>query len=204
MVDHSAMRRLPVIFLLLALALAPAAGATRSDTWATHRAANFSMSAPSTWIDVTRLTPQVLDKARQLPSLQPYIDAVKHSQAVKLLLVDVGRDTVVDHYATNLNVVQLASGAADLQLVHDATVAQLQSSGAVVGPLDVQYTTLPAGKAVELRYKAKFGTTPLVSLMQFAFVHAGTETVVTYTSLPKRAAQNTPSFLRSIRSLRWS
>ena len=204
MVDHSAMRRLPVIFVLLALALVPAAGAARADTWATHRISGFSMSAPSSWIDVTRLTPQVLEKARQLPSLQPYIDAVKRSQAVKLLLVDVGRTTAVDHYATNLNVVQLASGAADLQLVHDATVAQLRSSGAVVGPLNVQYTTLPAGRAVELRYKAQFGTTPLVSLLQFAFVHAGSETVVTYTSLPKRAAQNMPSFLRSIRSLRWS
>ena len=204
MVDHSAMRRLPAIFLLLALALVPAAGAARGDTWATHRVGGFSMSAPASWIDVTRLTPQVLEKARQLPSLQPYIDAVKRSQAVKLLLVDVGRTTVVDHYATNLNVVQLASGAADLQLVHDATVAQLRSSGAVVGPLNVQYTTLPAGRAVELRYKAQFGTTPLVSLVQFAFVHAGSETVVTYTSLPKRAAQNMTSFLRSIRSLRWS
>jgi hypothetical protein len=204
MVDHSAMRRLPVIFLLLALALAPTAGATRSDTWATHQAVGFRLSAPSTWVDVTRLSPQVLEKARQLPSLQPYIDAVKRSQAIKLLLVDVGRTTVVDHYATNLNVVQLASGAADLQLVHDATVAQLRSSGAVVGPLTVQYTTLPAGRAVELRYKAQFGTTPLVSLVQFAFVHAGSETVVTYTSLPKRATQNLPSFLRSIRSLRWS
>ena len=62
----------------------------------------------------------------------------------------------------------------------------------------------PAGRAVELRYKAQFGTTPLVSLVQFAFVHAGSETVVTYTSLPKRATHNLPSFLRSIRSLRWS
>ena len=206
MVDHWAMRRSPGIFVLLALALAlvPAADATREDTWATHREAGFSMSAPSTWIDVTRLSPQVLAKARQLPSLQPYIDAVQRSQAIKLLLVDVGRTTVVDHYATNLNVVQLAAGAADLQLVHDATAAQLRNSGAVVGPLDIQYTTLPAGRAVELRYKARFGTAPLVSLLQFAFVHAGSETVVTYTSLPKRATQNLPSFLRSIRSLRWS
>lgn len=198
------MRRSFLLVPLLALALVPAAGATRSDTWATHQEAGFSMSAPSTWIDVTRLSPQVLEKARRLPSLQPYIDAVQRSRAIKLLLVDVGRTTVVDHYATNLNVVQLASGAADLKLVHDATVAQLRSSGAVVGPINVQYTTLPAGKAVELRYKAKFGPTPVVSLLQFAFVHAGSETVVTYTSLPNRATQNMPSFLRSIRSLRWS
>lgn len=204
MVDHWGMRRLPVVLLLLGLAVVPAAGATRTDGWTTHRTGGFRMSAPATWVDVTRLTPQVLDKARRLPSLQPYIDAVQRSKAIKLLLVDVGRTTVVDNYATNLNVVQLAAGAADLQLVHDATVAQLRNSGAVVGPLHAQYLTLPAGKAVELRYQARFGTTPLVSLLQFAFVHAGAETVVTYTSLPKRAAQNMPAFLRSIRSLRWS
>lgn len=189
---------------MLGAAVVPTAAATRSGGWTAHRAGDFRVSAPATWIDVTRLTPQVLEKARRLPSLQPYIDAVKRSKAVKLLLVDVGRTTVVDNYASNLNVVQLSAGAADLRLVHDATVAQLRNSGAVVGALHAQYVTLPAGKAVELSYQAQFGTAPLVSLLQFAFVHAGTETVVTYTSLPKRASQNKPTFLRSIRTLRWS
>ena len=198
------MRRLAPLLALGALAVVPTAAATRADAWTTHRAGGIRLSAPATFIDVTRLSPQVLEKARQLPSLQPYIEAVQRSKAIKLLLVDVGRMTVVDKYATNLNIVQLPSGAADLRLVHDATVAQLRNSGAVVGPLHVQYATLPAGKAVELRYQAQFGTAPLVSLVQFAFVRAGTETVVTYTSLPKRAAQNLPTFLRSIRSLRWS
>jgi hypothetical protein len=202
--DHWGMRRVAVIlFLLVALVPTAAGAATRADTWTTHHSPGLSVAAPSTWVDVTRLTPQVLEKARELPSLKPYIDAVKRSKAVKLLLVDVGRTTVIDNYATNLNIVQLASGAADLQLVHDATVAQLRSSGAVVGALDAHYVTLPAGRAVELRYQAQFGSSPLVSLLQFAFVHAGTETVVTYTSLPKRAAGNMPTYLRSIRSLRW-
>jgi hypothetical protein len=198
-----AMRRLATI--VLAVALTPAAGAA-GNGWTTHRspAAGISVAAPATWIDVTRLTPQVLKKVSELPSLKGYVDTVQNSKAIKLLLVDVGRATVVDHYATNLNVVQLPT-AGDLQFVHDATAAQLKASGVVVGPLRVEYVNLPAGKAVELRYQARFAAgTPTVSLEQFAFVHAGRETVLTYTSLPKRAAQNAAAFLRSARSLRWS
>ena len=94
--------------------------------------------------------------------------------------------------------------AADLRLERDATVAQLKSVGILTGPLHAGYTTLPAGKAVELRYHARYGAgTPEVSLVQFVLVHAGKTTVLTYTTLPKLERTYQPVFGRSARSFRY-
>jgi hypothetical protein len=201
MVDHSGMRFLATI--ALALALVPTS--TASNGWVTHRAtAGFSVSVPAAWVDVTRLTPQVLARVRENPTLKPYVDMVKRSSAIKLMLVDLGHNSVVDGYASNLNVIQSAT-VADLRLVHDAAAQQLRATGLVTGGLTVSYASLPAGKAVELQYRARFSTsTPEVSLRQYIFVRDGVQTVLTYTSLPKRAAANAAAFLRSARSFRWA
>jgi hypothetical protein len=193
---------------LAALALVPAAVAassTRADAWTTHRSAagGFTVSAPATWIDMTRLSPEVLARVRALPALAQYVTLLRSSKIVKLLVADASTTAIVNHYASNLNVVQAAT-LGDLRLQHDATIAQLRSSGVVRGTLHASYVTLPAGRAVSLSYLADFGgSTPTVALQQFMFVRDGKATVLTYTTLPKLRGAYAAVFARSARSFRF-
>jgi hypothetical protein len=193
-----------LIAVLVVLTVVPVAAAVSQEAWTTHRstAARFSIDAPGSWIDVTRLTPQVLAKAEKVPALRQYVELAKTSKVVKLIVVDAGANTVANHFATSMNVVQTPA-TGDLRLIRDATVAQLKSLGLLTGPLQVTYTTLPAGKAVELRYHARYGTAvPDVAQLQFLLIHAGKATVLTYTTLPKVERTYQPVFLRSARSFR--
>jgi hypothetical protein len=192
------------LVLLAVAAVAAPLAASRPDgsDWTTHRAGALRISAPATWIDVTRLTPQVLAKARRLPALKTYVTVVQQSKAVKLLLADVGPLTVTSHFVTNLNVTQVPT-IGDLRLQHDAALAELRSSGIAAGPVHAAYEQLPAGKALELRYHANVGAGhPILSYLQFMFVRGGRATVVTYTTLPALEAKELPLFRRSIRSFR--
>src|SRR5262249_28133890 len=158
---------------------------------------------PESWIDVTRLSPQVLAKAKEIPSLQQYIELAQQQKAIKLILVDAGTTTVKNHYATNLNVVEVGAFG-DLQLLRDATTAQLKSTGIVVGNIASSFVTLPAGKAVKLQYKARYSTTtPTVMLLQYLFLHKGMSAVITFTTLPTLRATYAPLFARSAQSFRF-
>lgn len=195
----------PLIAMLVVLTVVPVAAAVSQEAWTTHRApkAGFRVDAPGSWIDVTRLTPQALARAEKVPALRPYMELARTSKLVKLIVLDAGAATVANHFATSLNVVQTPA-AADLRLERDATVAQLKSVGILTGPLHASYTTLPAGKAVELRYHARYGAgTPEVALLQLVLVHGGKTTVLTYTTLPKLERTYQPVFLRSASSFRF-
>jgi hypothetical protein len=198
-------RNLIGVFLAAVVLPAVAVGSTGAGAWKTHtvRTAHISITAPDAWIDVTRLSPQVLAKASEIPSLRQYIELAKQQKAIKLILVDVGPTTVKNHYATNLNVLE-APAVGDLQLVRDATVAQLKSSGIVVGTISASYVTLPAGRAVRLQYRARYSSTsPLVSLLQYMFMHNGTSAVVTYTTLLSLRGTYAPVFARSARTFKF-
>jgi hypothetical protein len=204
------MRRITLLLALVAAAAAfgavVAPARSGGDRWTTHRVASarLRIAAPAAWIDMTRLTPQVLDRVRKLPQLAAYVSAVKTSKAVKLMLADAGPDTVSTGFATNCNVLQVPT-VGDLKLQRDANLAQLESASFVVGTVHAAYRTLPAGKAVEFRYHARYTTGGrTVSLLQFILLHAGTSTVVTYTTVPGLETKELPVFLRSAASLRFS
>lgn len=203
-------RRVGLVVLFLALALAATvvspAGARPSGAWTTHRSTGngFRISAPSTWIDATRLTPQVIARMKKVPQLAGYLAAIQRSHAIKLILVDAGPLTIANHYSITCNVAQVPT-IGDLQLARDATVAELKGTGLVRGAVHAGYVTLPAGKAVELRYQERVGsTTPTVMLDQFIFVRKGTATAISYATLPKLASTERAVFLRSVRSFRFS
>jgi hypothetical protein len=198
--------RAVTLALVVALVAVAAPASARTDEWKAHTVAKsgLAVSAPDTWIDVTRLSPQLLQKMKEIPSLAAYAGLAKQSKAVKLVLVDAGAASVRNHYATNMNVVVVPSPA-DLRLLRDASVAQLRSTGIVVGTVAARYVTLPAGRAVQLRYQARYTpTTPVVSLLQYLVIHKGNSVVVTYTTLPKLRSAYAPVFARSARSLRLS
>jgi hypothetical protein len=190
--------------LVLALAVAPLAGA--ASTWKTHhvRAAGFSIAAPAAWIDVTRLTPEALAKESSVPGLRAYVEAARSSKAIKLIVVDVGRTTIANQFASGLNVTQVPA-IGDLQTQRAITVAQLKSAGIVVGAVASSFVTLPAGKALRLAYRARFAAgSPVVATLQFVFLHAGKATVITYTTLPKLQSHYGAPFARSAHSFRFT
>jgi hypothetical protein len=198
--------RVPAALLLAFALVAIAPASARTDAWKAHSvpSAGVTVSAPGTWIDVTRLSPQILQKVKEIPSLSAFADLAKRSKAVKLVLIDAGATTVKSHYATNMNVIVVPS-TADLQLLRDASVAQLESTGVLVGSVTSRYVTLPAGRAVQLRYRARYGSTsPAVFLLQYLLTHNGNSVVLTYTTLPKLRGAYAPVFARSARSLRLS
>jgi hypothetical protein len=189
--------------VIVALAVVPLAGA--ATAWKTHRVATAgcSVAAPASWIDVTRLTPQVLEKESQVPGLSAYVEAAKRSKAIKLIVVDVGGTTVANHFASGLNVTQVPT-IGDLALQRQVTVAQLKSAGVVVGSIASSYVNLPAGKALRLAYKARFAVgSPVVATLQFVFLHAGKATVITYTTLPSLRSHYGATFARSANSFRF-
>jgi hypothetical protein len=189
--------------VVLALAVVPLAAAATS--WKTHRiaAAHFSVAAPAAWIDVTRLTPQVLAKESTVPGLRDYVDAARSSKAIKLIVVDVGRTTIANRFASGLNVTQVAS-IGDLQTQRAITVAQLKSAGIVIGAVQSSYVKLPAGKALRLSYRARVAVgNPVVATLQFVLLHAGKATVITYTTIPKLQSHYAAPFARSAHSFRF-
>ncbi|MGN6797292.1 MAG: hypothetical protein ACTHKS_04010 [Gaiellaceae bacterium] len=196
--------RLVALACVIAALSTSVAGASTAGKWTSHRSsAGFTIATPSTWVDMTRLTPQVLAKAKTEPSLQQYVDLIQRSKAIKLLVVDAGVTSIENHYAANLNVVQAAT-IGDLKLVRDENVAQLESAGVVRGALHASYVTLPAGKSARLAYVAKFSpTAPVVAVEQFVFVRAGKATFLTYTTLPKLRNTYAPTFAQSAHSLRF-
>ena len=188
---------------VVALAVAPLAGA--ASTWKTHHvtAAGFSVGAPAAWIDVTRLTPEVLAKESSVPGLRAYVEAARSSKAIKLIVVDVGRTTIANHFASGLNVTQVPT-IGDLQTQRAITIAQLKSAGIVVGAVQSSYVKLPAGKALRLSYRARFAVgNPVVATLQFVLLHAGKATVITYTTLPKLQSHYAVAFARSAHSFRF-
>jgi hypothetical protein len=188
----------------LALAVAPLASA--SSTWKTHRVAatGFSVAAPAAWIDVTRLTPQVLAKESTMPGLRAYVDAARSSKAIKLIVVDVGRTAIANRFASGLNVTQVPT-IGDLETQRAITIAQLKSAGVVVGSVASSYLKLPAGKALRLSYRARFDVgSAVVATLQFVFLRAGKATVITYTTLPKLQSHYGAAFARSAHSFRFA
>jgi hypothetical protein len=197
--------RLLALLCVIAAMVATSASASTGGKWATHRSTGggFTVAAPSTWIDMTRLTPQVLAKTKTMPALQQYVDLLRTTKAIKLLLADVSITSLANQYASNLNVVQ-APTVGDLKFMRDASVASLESTGVVEGTVHSAYMTLPAGKAAHLTYLARFkAATPEVALQQFMFVRAGKVTILTYTTLPKLRSAYAATIARSIHSFRF-
>ena len=201
---------MPLVRLLARLcvvaALVPAAAsASTSGKWQTHRPAGggFTVAAPATWIDMSRLTPQVLAKVKTLPALQQYVDLLRTTKAIKMLLADASVTSLANRFATNLNVIQTTT-VGDLKYMRDASVAALQSAGVVDGAVHSAYLTLPAGKAAHLTYLARLTPGPEVAVQQFLFVRAGKVTIISYTTLPKLRRTYATSIARSIHSFRFT
>ena len=180
---------------------------TRAAGWVTHHSTakpGFSVQTPSSWIDFTRLSPQVLVLIRTKPVWRAYAQIAARSKAIKMILVD--RATVAGSpFHTNLDVVQLPSGRSSLRDQRAATIAGIEGTGVVVGPLRSSLVRLPAGEALEIHYQARSGVAaPLIAQQQFVFVRDGYETVLTYSTAAAAASQYAAMIRAGSRSFRFA
>jgi hypothetical protein len=198
------MRLRRLVGILAVAALVAVGAATAASGWQTHRSAagRFSLAAPASWVDATRVTPKLLSQGTIPARLKVYVELARKTKAIKMLLVDLGRESLVQGFATNANAVQTPFGG-DLEFFRRVEVAQLTGTGVLVGAPHASFTTLPAGRAVQVTYRLR-SQGRVLSGMQFALLRAGIATVVTYTTTKADEALFRPVFVRSIRSLRFS
>jgi hypothetical protein len=196
-------RRLGAAAFVVWLLVAGAAGASPATTpkgWKSHIANNkaFTVAAPATWVDFTRASGEALKAIKVDPKLRPYLDYVRKNKSIKLLLLDVSGTQA--SFAANLNIVQVRVPVSDLELLRDASVAQLKSLGVLRSPIKSSFVRLPAGRALKLTYHARFAPNPVVAQTQFALLKNQIETVLTYTALPRNERHYRPIFEISART----
>jgi hypothetical protein len=198
--DAGPVRRLVFILLCLVIVSPSYAFASSGDRWKTLRARSggVSIAVPGSWVDFSRVTPQLLDRAKAIPGLRVYIDALRKSPGTfALLVLDVGPSTVSSGFANNLNVTQTPA-IGDLQLQRQVSITQLKASGLLAGIVKSSYVTLPSGRALEFRYSIRVNTR-VVAETQFMLIKGKTTTVLTYTARP--GTLSTATIERSARSL---
>lgn len=201
------MRWLAALIAAVSIVQVADAAPTGSAGLVTHRSATtpgFSLQTPSSWVDFTRLSPHVLALIRANPVLRPYAQVAAKSKAVRMILVDLA--TVAGSpFHTNLNVVQLPSGVSSLRDERAATIAGIEGTGVVVGPLRSSLVRLPAGEALEIHYRARYGSTaPLIAQQQFVFVRDGYETVLTYSAVAVAMSRYAAAISTGARSFRFT
>ena len=206
------MRRIVLAVALVAAVALPAA-AQSGATWVRHQGEGFSLELPASWADESKDRVRLLREVRRLagdePQLATLLDnliaARKSNVAVKMIAFDLSRSSLSAGFATNLNVVAERTG---LPLVawRKEALKQLANVDFVVQPIWWHMTTLPAGRAVHLTYKARFnvgGKLLVTAMTQYALVNRGAAIILTYTTLPKLAKSYGATFERSARSLRF-
>ena len=187
------MRRL---LLATVAAGALAASAAASSGWQTHAvpAAGFAIAAPPAWIDVTSSSPAVLASVAKNPELRQDALTARQNKLIKLICASAAG-------FPNMNVIVI-DARIGLKAFVAANLSQIKGLSYVHGAVTTKSVRLPSGGAVEVRFlEAPAGT--LVATEQYYLVHGSHAYVVTYTSVPASAAHDEPTFLRSVRSLRF-
>lgn len=204
------MRRLVLLAAVLATVVPLAApGATG---WKQHRGPGFVVSLPSSWADASADRARILAESRKLvasdPELSRIIDGLlaagAANSALELFAFDLARSSLRSGFATNLNVLRESTEKPFAQWRSDSLKA-LASMSFVRKPIWSETVKLPAGKAVRIRYRARFklGSGPLVvSITQYGIVKPGYAYVLTFTTLPTLEPGYRSTFERSARSFR--
>jgi len=199
------------IVLVFALAAAPASA--RPDTaWTRHAGPGFSVSLPSTWYDASKQRSKLLAEVRKLykddDQLASMIDGLLSSSngnvSVKMIAFDLDQSSLEAGFATNLNVVRERTNL-PLAAWREGALKLLNATSFVKQPIWWQNVKLGAGKAVRFRYQAQFtvkGKPLVASITQYGIVKNSAALVLTYTTLPKLAADYRARFEQSAKSLR--
>lgn len=206
------MRRATLFALVLVAVTASPVAARGAAEWKVHRGPGFTVSLPSSWADASADRNRILAESQKLvktdPELSRIIDGLlaagAANSALKMFAFDLAPSSLRSGFATNLNVLRESTEKSLAEWRRDSLKA-LASMSFVRKPIWSQTVKLAAGKAVRIRYRARFnlGTGPLdVSITQYGLVKPGFAYVLTYTTLPSLEPGYRASFERSARSFR--
>jgi hypothetical protein len=193
-------------FLVAGVLLAAACGGSGSVAvgWETHHVddGGFSIGTPAAWRTAKEIDRDALDEfIADNPDFAPFKEAIAGG-LIKFIASD---PDISEDFATNLNVSVHALGRkVSLAKYRREWAALLRDFNAVRIRLDV--VRLPAGRCVRASWEREYQTedaSRLVSTLQYAFVHSGSEYVVTFTTLPTLRNRYRTTFTRSARSFRF-
>jgi len=192
-------RRQLLAVLAAVLLAAPAAVAALADGgWSrrTLAAAGVSIAAPAGWLNVSSAGEDrsLALTTRLDPALAPYVQLARSSGALKLLLLAPAG-------FPNMSVTEtLSPGLSLAQVVHLNVLAT--RSLPFVGAISSSLVTLPAGRAVRLRYTIALAGSKLTET-QYLLLRLGRLYVLSYTGSAGAAALLASLASRSAASLRF-
>ena len=188
------MRRLALVLVAATVLAAPAAATTG---WTTHTVATsgFSLATPSSWVDLSGLSPQLLSAlAAKNPELASLARTARQQKEIKLV-------AGAPNGYPNVNVIAI-DARIPLATFVAVNVREIRGLSFVVGAVTTKHVNLPAGRAVMVHYlEAPAGRT--IATLQYYIVHGGRAYIVTYTSLPSSERHDAPTRERSIATLRF-
>lgn len=215
LVHKTVAARLTAVAIAAALALALLASSGRSASaatkWRTHSIKEVgSLRLPATWRDMTKQTPAVEAAIRRAavrnPRVAPLLYAltVRRATYVKFAGADFARASLKHGFATNVSILAQRTPVS-LDAWANANVRALRATLTVVKPVHRGWVRLPAGRALELRFKQKVQAgdrVATVAVTQYGLKRGASVYLLTYSTTPAQAGSYARVFAKSARSLR--
>jgi hypothetical protein len=198
------------VLALAAVAVAPSSGSSAA-TWRPYRMAKLraAVDLPRSWSDITRRTPQVERRLKQVeqdnPLLGASIGSLRATGAIAFLAADFDTSSLRSGFVTNLNVIRAAAPGATYGALRRVLPRQLRAAG-VNGPITTRFVSTRSGRALEARYAFKLTSSTTIihtATTQYYLLHGGTLYVLTYTTSPRERSRYAGVFERSGRSFRF-
>jgi hypothetical protein len=158
--------------------------------------AGFAIGLPSSWIDISKAAPSVLQQLEKVPSFRAFAQAASQNGSLKLIAADpAGKGTVY----MNVGAARLP-GAYSVKQVATATAAQLKKTLGQNGAVSASPVKLAAGPAYRIHLSKK-GTPNETD--EYVLVKDQVEYVIVYVAPHTTWKTHEPLFSSSARSFRF-
>ena len=175
----------------------PAHGVRRDDRGRSRcRPAGFAIGLPSSWVDITKAAPSVLEQLEKVPSFKAFAQAASQNGSLKLIAADpAGKGTVY----MNVGAARLP-GPYSVKQVASATAAQLKKTLGPKGSVSATPVKLAAGPAYRIHLSKKGSPN---ETDEYVLVKDQVEYVIVYVAPHTTWKQHEALFTSSARSFRF-
>jgi hypothetical protein len=188
--------RLYLGLLLAGAVVLPATASAESMRTFPVPTGGFVIGLPSSWIDVTKAAPAVLQQLERVPSFRAFAQAASQNGSLKLIAADTaGKGTVY----MNVGAARLP-GAYSVRQVAVATAAQLKKALGPKSSVSASPVRLTAGPAYRIHLSKK-GTPNETD--EYVLVKDQVEYVIVYVAPHATWKKHEPLFTSSARSFRF-
>jgi hypothetical protein len=156
----------------------------------------FAIGLPSSWVDITKAAPQVLQQLEKVPSFRAFAQAASQNGSLKLIAADpAGKGTVY----MNVGAARLP-GPYSVKQVAIATAAQLKKTLGATGSVSAAPVQLAAGPAYRI-HLAKKGSPNETD--EYVLVKDEVEYVIVYVAPQANWNKREAQFASSAKSFRF-